>query len=79
MESSCLLAPSLNFLVEYDEYSSSIRKEYSHIEEDKYKKGRTKVLENLLANGTVFVTRDFQERFEMQAVSNMEREIASLQ
>ena len=63
---------------EYDAYASAIRKEYSHVPDFAYRKGRRSVLRGFLEWTTIFSTREFRDRYESQAHENLNRELAAL-
>lgn len=62
----------------FDEYESNIRKEYSWVKEEDFKKGRTKVLESFLARDSVYYTDFFRDRYEVRARENLERSMKKL-
>ena len=64
--------------LEYEIYSSNIRKEYIHYSPDAYKKGRIEVLKKLL-EGNLFQTIDFRKRFEKEAKLNIKKEIENFE
>lgn len=61
----------------YADYCAKIRKEYEHHPQVDYCLGRAKVLETFLAQ-PVFCTTIFRRKYESQARSNIQREIAIL-
>lgn len=61
----------------YAVYSSNIRKEYSWVPEDEYKKGRKNVLENFLQRDKIYFSENM-EQAEMLARKNLKEEIAQL-
>lgn len=66
-------------LKEYDVYAKYIRLEYQHVPEEKYRIGRTQVLESLGGkDSNVFKTALFREKLETTAKENMQRELQRL-
>lgn len=61
----------------YQDYTQKIRREYRVYPDFLYKPGRRKVLEHLLNRGNIFQTVVFRKLFEIQARSNLEKEIKS--
>lgn len=62
----------------YDAYAAAVRKEYAHVPEDKWRKGRAQVLERFQQRPAIYQTRHFSQRLEQQARQNIKRELASL-
>lgn len=62
----------------YDEYSGSVRAEYSHLSEDDFRVGRSQVLEGLLARDRIFRTDYAASRWEERARANIRRELDRL-
>lgn len=62
----------------YVEYTKKIRKEYSIYPDFIYKPGRKKVLQHFLQLENIFKTKDFIERYEVQARKNIVWEIKRL-
>jgi predicted metal-dependent HD superfamily phosphohydrolase len=62
----------------YDNYSSNVRAEYSHVPDDDFRSRRKTILEGFLAREQLFFTTAGQAKFEMSARANLGREIASL-
>jgi predicted metal-dependent HD superfamily phosphohydrolase len=63
---------------DYDGYAAQIRAEYAHVPGAEFKAGRTAVLRSLLELPHLFSTEPGRERWEAQARSNVEQEIADL-
>jgi predicted metal-dependent HD superfamily phosphohydrolase len=65
----------------FNSYDQNIRKEYSWVEEDKYKQGRTKILQGFLdrskATG-IYCTDYFKNKHGTQARNNLQRAIERL-
>lgn len=66
-------------VAQYDLYASQIRQEYSFVPEDIYRQKRPEVLKNFLKRLRLYQTDDFYEEFEIQARSNLQREISRLE
>ncbi|XP_070563765.1 uncharacterized protein [Ptychodera flava] len=64
---------------EYQCYSKGIRQEYIHIPEEKYRVGRAAVLKSFLERKNIYATKEFREKFEKRARSNVEQEIRNLE
>lgn len=62
----------------YDAYSRNIRLEYSHVSDNLFKIGRTRILQAFLDMPHIFHTHYFQHRFEAQARKNLTREFTDL-
>ncbi|MFL9833420.1 HD domain-containing protein [Chryseobacterium terrae] len=62
----------------YFEYTKQIRKEYSIYPDFLYKPGRKKVLQHFLELESIFKTKYFQNKYEVQARENIEFELKSL-
>lgn len=59
----------------YAEYMQEIRQEYIKVPLSDYSKGRKLVLERFLERENIFLTAEFQERFEEQARDNIRFEL----
>lgn len=62
----------------YNQYSENVRKEYAIYTDEMYREGRKKVLAYFLNMDRVFKTSFFFDAFEMQAHTNLQRELQSL-
>lgn len=62
----------------YLHYSQSVRKEYAIYPDFIYNPGRKKVLQHFLEMDSIFKTDFFYQKFEEQAKSNIQKEIAKL-
>lgn len=62
----------------YQNYAQAIRREYSHVWNFLYRRGRKKVLENFLRRETIYFTESLRERFEQPARLNLANEIKEL-
>ena len=63
---------------EYKQYSDNIRKEYRIYPDFMYRKGRLKVLKNMLALDAIYKTEFFKQAYENQARENLKLEISKL-
>ena len=63
---------------EYDDYAIAIRSEYSFLNDDDYRVGRTKVLQSFLDRESIFVSPELESRIGERARENVRREISSL-
>ena len=63
---------------EYKQYSDNIRKEYRIYPDFMYRKGRLKVLKNMLALDSIYKTEFFKRAYEYQARENLKLEISKL-
>lgn len=64
---------------EYEKYCKNIRKEYHIYPDFMYRKGRKKVLENILGLDSIYKTDFFKQEFETQAKENLINELNQLQ
>jgi predicted metal-dependent HD superfamily phosphohydrolase len=62
----------------YDAYAAAIRKEYAHVAEEAYRKGRAAVLERFAARPVIYPDAGFAAKLERAARANIERELKSL-
>ena len=62
----------------YDYYVEDIRREYSNIPDELFRKGRVNVLKYYLDMPFIFKTEFFREKYEAQARDNIQREIGYL-
>jgi predicted metal-dependent HD superfamily phosphohydrolase len=63
---------------EYKEYCESIRKEYQIYPDFMYRKGRKKVLKNILELDFIYKTDYFKQLYENQAKENLKLELKQL-
>jgi len=63
----------------YDAYAAAIRKEYAHVADAAYRKGRAAVLAHFAARPVIYPDASFAARLERPARANIERELQSLQ
>lgn len=83
-------APDLDFFLDadlrvlgaepaaYNEYARQIRQEYRLVPAILYRRGRRKVLEQLLAAPALYRTPEFQQRFDAAARHNLRAELDGL-
>ena len=62
----------------YQLYTERIRQEYKHVPGFLYRRGRQKVLKQLLANGNIFYTPYFITSYREKAVANIQQELERL-
>jgi predicted metal-dependent HD superfamily phosphohydrolase len=62
----------------YAAYVAGVRREYAHVPEPDFRRGRAAVLRDLAAAPTLFRTRTGRERWEDAARHNLEAELAEL-
>jgi predicted metal-dependent HD superfamily phosphohydrolase/outer membrane protein assembly factor BamB len=61
----------------YDRYAADVRREYAHVPDDDFARGRAAVLERL-ADGPIFSTGHGHDAWERPARANLDRELAAL-
>ena len=64
--------------VRYAEYAADVRREYAHVDDADFRRGRDAVLRDLLAKPRLFHTAYAFEHWEAPARANVERELAVL-
>jgi predicted metal-dependent HD superfamily phosphohydrolase len=62
----------------YDAYARGVSSEYSWLPEERYRIGRGRFLEKVLASPRIFLSKSFHERLDAPARANIARELASL-
>lgn len=62
----------------YGIYAAQIRQEYAHIADDRFRSGRSAVLEGLLSRDVLYYSPQGQELWEQAARNNMTAELAAL-
>lgn len=62
----------------YDLYADEIRREYAHVSDDDYRRGRGAVLRGFLGRKRIYHTRHFRKLLEAQARENLQRELVAL-
>ena len=62
----------------YGRYVADVRRDYAHVNDEDFARGRAQVLENLLAADRLFVTPTGHELWEAAARANLEAELARL-
>lgn len=75
LDLSILAAPD----ADYDAYAAAIRREYRHVPEATYRRGRAKVLRGFLGQPRLYLADDHFAAWEARARANLCREIASLE
>ena len=63
----------------FDIYEGQIRREYAHVPDDAFRKGRAAVLRGFQARETLYFSEWGRDRFEGAARANIERSIARLE
>jgi len=66
---------------EFDEYEKNIRKEYSHVVEEQFKKKRSEILQRFLQraeNNSLYLTDFFRSKYGAQARINLQKSIEAL-
>jgi predicted metal-dependent HD superfamily phosphohydrolase len=61
----------------FDEYETQVRKEYGWVPEVMFRQGRRKILNSFLERKQIFSTLPFQELYEAQARTNLQRSLDS--
>jgi subtilisin len=62
----------------FDEYESQVRREYAWVSEERFREGRTRILEGFLSRPSVYATMRFRGLYERAARRNLERSLKSL-
>lgn len=62
----------------YGGYVAGVRREYAHVADDDFRRGRAAVLRDLLAKPALFHTDAARQRWEEAARANLTRELAEL-
>jgi predicted metal-dependent HD superfamily phosphohydrolase len=62
----------------YDRYAAGVRMEYSSLDDADWRRGRARVLEDLAARQTLFLTSAARNRWEAGARTNIDRELRVL-
>ena len=60
------------------QYEENIRKEYTWVPEDVFRRERVKILRGFLARQHIYYHREYRERFEARTRANLEQAIARL-
>ena len=63
---------------QYRAYALAIRKEFSWVEENEYRAGRSAVLQKFLKRKQLYFTAEFKDKLEKQARANINNELAHL-
>ena len=64
--------------VRYDAYADDVRKEYAHVSDAAFRKGRIEVIHSFLRRKSIYWTRHFRNLLEKPARVNLERELERL-
>ncbi|XP_013406972.1 prolyl 3-hydroxylase OGFOD1 [Lingula anatina] len=64
---------------DYEKYSDQIRQEYIHIPSEHFNSRRVQVLQSFLQIPNIYATKEFRDKFEVQARKNIQEEIRRLQ
>jgi predicted metal-dependent HD superfamily phosphohydrolase len=62
----------------YDRYVAAVRLEYSSLDDSAWRRGRARVLEDLVQRQTLFFTTPARARWESAARANLQRELGVL-
>lgn len=62
----------------FDLYEAQIREEYAHVPLEIFRAARARILQQFLRNYSVYQTPYFRERYERQAIDNIQRSIDRL-
>ena len=62
----------------YAEYVAGVRREYSHVPDEAFRRGRADVLRGLLAAPAMFRTATGRRLWEQRARANVEAELSAL-
>jgi predicted metal-dependent HD superfamily phosphohydrolase len=63
----------------FDNYEYEVRLEYSWVDEEAFRKGRSAILKGFLARPYIYYTQYFQEKYERRARTNIVRSIKRLE
>lgn len=63
---------------EFLKYEEEVRKEYSTVQEERYKKGRIQILSRFLERPSIYYTDYFKAKYEKPAVENLRSSISNL-
>lgn len=63
----------------YKEYTTQIRKEHTVYPDQVYNEGRQAILRQLLNRNRIFKTKEFYEKYELQAKNNIKNELQTLE
>lgn len=64
--------------VRYDVYAEDVRKEYAHVDDEAFRKGRIGVIHAFLGRKSIYWTRHYRGLLEKKARENLERELVGL-
>ncbi|MBW2993111.1 N-methyl-D-aspartate receptor NMDAR2C subunit [Candidatus Woesearchaeota archaeon] len=63
---------------EFGRYEEAIRKEYSWVPEEGFRKGRREILQRFLDKPNIYLTNFFRKKYEEQARKNLEKAVRQL-
>jgi predicted metal-dependent HD superfamily phosphohydrolase len=63
----------------FDAYERAIRREYDHVPEKTFAKGRAAILRGFLNRPTIYLTNHFKRRYEPAARENLRRSVERLE
>ena len=63
----------------YRAYAAAVRREYAHVGEGDWRRGRSAMLRSLLDADPLYPDPDFRERLEARARANIQAELSSLE
>ncbi len=64
--------------LEYDIYEKAIRKEYSHISDSDFQKGRIDILQSFLEKPSIYSLDFFKNKYQQQAIQNIKKAMSDL-
>ncbi len=59
----------------FDQYEDDVRKEYSHVDDMAFSRGRSTVMKSFKERGQIYSTEFFRDKYELSARSNLERSL----
>lgn len=62
----------------YSAYVTAVRQEYRHVDDDEWRTGRARVLQEFLDRPTIYATPTGRQRWENRARANLSAELATL-
>lgn len=63
----------------YAEYTQGVRREYQHVSDEDFRRGRARILRDLLAAPSLFNTSFAKQHWEKRARANVEQELTELE
>jgi len=64
---------------EFDKYEKDIKREYSWVPEEQFRRGRSAILQMFLSRDSIYLTDFFRGKYESQARENLQKSIRALQ